>query len=587
MPVPDSERSHKRFRTARLIQYALKSKQALLMGFVLTAVAVAADLLGTYIIGRLIDGHIRVGQTNLTILVQMAGVFFLSVLIAAAMRYLSALFFHKAANRLTVDMQRDVFNHVQKLPIAFFDQLPAGKVVSRITNDAKAVRVLFQVVLVQLATALIYMLGIYIMLLILDATLFWLMAAPLPIIGWLVYDFRKKSAVYNRDYRKALSELNGNLNENIQGMDIIQATRKETETFERFSAINKDVFEHGFKMTKLFAYSVFNATTTLQYVLLALVMLYFGYGHLAGAWLVPIGNIYIFLDYMNRFYGQVSHGMTRIGELERALGAADHMFELMREPEAALRPNTGLTLQGGVRFDHITFAYLDEPVLKDVSFAAAPGQTVAFVGHTGSGKSTIMNLIFDFYEAQAGTIYFDNRPLSELGQDDIRSQMAIVLQDPFLFAGTLYTNVTLGDTRFSKEDAVQALLDVGGRPFLNRLKDGIDTPVREKGSEFSQGERQLVSFARALLRNPKILVLDEATASIDSETEQAISAGIRRLEIGRTTLIIAHRLSTIRHADMIYVLEQGQIRESGTHDELIASRGIYREMFEAQSKEAS
>lgn len=580
-------KAHRRFRTKRLLAYALKSKWSLLTGFLLTACAVGSELGGVYLIGTLLDDHIKVGNTNMNFLLAMVALFFLATTAAAAFRYFAAIVFQKGANRITADMQTDVFRHVQTLPISYFDQLPAGKVVSRITNDAKAVRTLFVVVLVQLTTALAYMLGIYIILLALDINLFWLALLPLPVIVLVVHDFRKKSAIYNKDYRQALSDLNGNLNENIQGMEVIHATQKEDEIYHEFAEINQRVYDNGYKMTKLYAYSVYNATNTLQYILLALVMLYFGYGHVAGLWLVPIGNLYVFVDYMNRFFGQVSNGMTRLGELERALGAADHMFQLLQQSSVVERPNTGIHLDGSLRFEHVTFAYASEPVLQDVSFQIEPGETVAFVGHTGSGKSTIMNLLFDFYEPQSGDIWFNGVKLRDLGQDEVRRDMAIVLQDPFLFEGTIYSNLTLGDDDFTRADAIQALIDVGGAPFLSRLAAGIDTPVKEKGNEFSQGERQLISFARAMLRNPKVLVLDEATANIDSATEVAIAEGIKRLEVGRTTLIIAHRLSTIKHADQIHVLDKGRIVESGRHDALIAQNGIYYRMYEAQSREAS
>ena len=284
-------------------------------------------------------------------------------------------------------------------------------------------------------------------------------------------------------------------------------------------------------------------------------------------------------------FNQLNNAMTRVGDLERARSAADHIFELLDLETVREGTRMAPVSTGRIAFENVTFAYDEEAVLKDINFEVAPGQTVAFVGQTGSGKSTIMNLLFAFYQPQQGRILFEGEPLAELDYKSFRRQMAIVLQDPFLFTGTILSNITLDRAHISRADAERALREVGGGQFLERLEHGLDTEVIEKGAGFSSGERQLISFARALAHNPRILVLDEATSSIDSETESAIQSAMRRLEEGRTTLIIAHRLSTIRHADQIIVLDQGRIAEQGVHDELIAMNGIYRSMYEAQSQE--
>ncbi|HZW98014.1 MAG TPA: ABC transporter ATP-binding protein, partial [Bacillota bacterium] len=491
----------------------------------------------------------------------------------------------KAANEISMQMQLDVFSHVQKLPIEFFDQLPAGQVVSRITNDTKAVKVLYQVVLSQFLMAGIYALGIYVSLFLIDPILVLIGLIPTPILFLLFRDFRGKSALFNRVVRRKLSELNGNLNENIQGMEVISSLGKERQIYHEFSVINDQAYEQGRNITKLFAYSAHNATSVLQYLMLSAVLLYFGYGHLSGAYWVQIGTLYVFIDYMITLFSQVNNAMTRVGDLERSRSAADHIFELLDEKTVSNGDEDAPVSTGKITFENVTFAYKDEDVLKDVSFEVKPNQTVAFVGHTGSGKSTILNLLFAFYRPQEGRILFEGVPLESLDCKSVRRQMAIVLQDPFLFTGTILSNINLNRDDISRADAETALREVGGDLLLDRLEDGIDTKVTEKGQGFSSGERQLISFARALAHNPRILVLDEATSSIDSETESVIQKAMRKLEQGRTTLIIAHRLSTIKHADQIIVLDHGRIAEQGVHDELITKNGIYKSMYESQSQE--
>ncbi|NLB10211.1 MAG: ABC transporter ATP-binding protein [Clostridiaceae bacterium] len=573
-------------RQSRLLKYTLQAKRTLGQGLLVSVLTVASSLLAPYMVKYLLDNGLSEGTSmHVNFIILVLAAYFGIMLLSAVMRYFSSLLMQKAANEISMQMQLDVFSHVQKLPIEFFDQLPAGQVVSRITNDTKAVKVLYQVVLSQFLMAGIYALGIYVSLFLIDPILVLIGLIPTPILFLLFRDFRGKSALFNRVVRRKLSELNGNLNENIQGMEVISSLGKERQIYHEFSVINDQAYEQGRNITKLFAYSAHNATSVLQYLMLSAVLLYFGYGHLSGAYWVQIGTLYVFIDYMITLFSQVNNAMTRVGDLERSRSAADHIFELLDEETVSNGDEDAPVSTGKITFENVTFAYKDEDVLKDVSFEVKPNQTVAFVGHTGSGKSTILNLLFAFYRTQEGRILFEGVPLESLDCKSVRRQMAIVLQDPFLFTGTILSNINLNRDDISRADAETALREVGGDLLLDRLEDGIDTKVTEKGQGFSSGERQLISFARALAHNPRILVLDEATSSIDSETESVIQKAMRKLEQGRTTLIIAHRLSTIKHADQIIVLDHGRIAEQGVHDELITKNGIYKSMYESQSQE--
>ena len=573
-------------RQSRLLKYTLQAKRTLGQGLLVSVLTVASSLLAPYMVKYLLDNGLSEGTSmHVNFIILVLAAYFGIMLLSAVMRYFSSLLMQKAANEISMQMQLDVFSHVQKLPIEFFDQLPAGQVVSRITNDTKAVKVLYQVVLSQFLMAGIYALGIYVSLFLIDPILVLIGLIPTPILFLLFRDFRGKSALFNRVVRRKLSELNGNLNENIQGMEVISSLGKERQIYHEFSVINDQAYEQGRNITKLFAYSAHNASSVLQYLMLSAVLLYFGYGHLSGAYWVQIGTLYVFIDYMITLFSQVNNAMTRVGDLERSRSAADHIFELLDEETVSNGDEDAPVSTGKITFENVTFAYKDEDVLKDVSFEVKPNQTVAFVGHTGSGKSTILNLLFAFYRPQEGRILFEGVPLESLDCKSVRRQMAIVLQDPFLFTGTILSNINLNRDDISRADAETALREVGGDLLLDRLEDGIDTKVTEKGQGFSSGERQLISFARALAHNPRILVLDEATSSIDSETESVIQKAMRKLEQGRTTLIIAHRLSTIKHADQIIVLDHGRIAEQGVHDELITKNGIYKSMYESQSQE--
>lgn len=576
----------RQFRFKKLLTYGWKAKKPLIAGFLVTFSAVATDLIGPYIIGMILDTELieGIGAREPKEYALYLSLFILSVIGAGLLRYFSSYFFNQTANLVAKDIQEEVFYHVQELPIAFFDKMPAGKIVSRVTNDTRDVKVLFQVVLAQLTTAAVYGLGVYIGLIFIDPKLALLGLVPLPLVALVFVDFKNKSATYNYKFRKYLSDLNANLNENIQGMEIIQSYRQEETIQEEFKEINHKVYEQGVNMSRLYSYSAFNAISKIQYLTLAGALLYFGFGQITGAYPVTIGLLYIFVDYMTKIFNQVTNAIQRVGELERARGAWNHICELLEEETVDAGGEKLESVTGEVSFDRVNFSYLaGEPVLKEVSFQASAGQTIAFVGHTGSGKSTIMNLLFGFYKPDSGVIQIDGHDAAGLQPNSMRKEMSIVLQDPFLFHGDILSNITLFDESISEDMAREALIDVGGERLLNNSEKDMKTPVREGGEGFSAGERQLLSFARALVKNPKILVLDEATSNIDSETEQIIQKGIETLQRGRTTFIIAHRLSTIKNADQIFLMEEGRIVESGTHECLLQINGRYKEMYLSQS----
>ncbi|HHX30224.1 MAG TPA: ABC transporter ATP-binding protein [Clostridiaceae bacterium] len=571
----------------RLTRYAVHAKGPLALGFILTVLTVGLDLVGPYIIARLLDGEIAAGTgiRDSDTFIAMILIYAATLLLSLLARYGGSVYNQTAANRISKVMQEEIFHHVQRLPVSYFDTLAAGTVVSRVTNDTKAVRVFFTTVLSRLLMAGVFALGILAGLLSLDWRLFLMASLSFPLLFFLFRDFRKNSLLFSRRYRRGISRLNASMNENIQGIEVIQAFNRERDMYDSYSRINNQVFRNGLGITRLHAYSGWNATETLNYSMFALALLYFGLGNIRGTSLVPIGHLYLFVDYMIRFFAQMNQAMQHLGNLERARGAADHIFELLDRQALPDEGEMTDSLSGDVAFENVTFAYKeDEHVLRNVSFSIPRGSTAAFVGQTGAGKSTIMNLLFAFYEPEEGRILMDGRDLKRLNKQSVRRHMAIVTQEPFLFTGTIESNITLNRPHLGPDDARSALIEVGGGAFLARLAEGVKTEVRERGNEFSAGERQLISFARALAQNPTVLILDEATSHIDSETEDIIQKGIERLSEGRTTLIIAHRLSTIRHAERIYVLDRGRIAEEGSHAELLAANGLFAHMVDMQTR---
>ncbi|SCB97911.1 ABC transporter ATP-binding protein [Bacillus mycoides] len=512
-------------------------------------------------------------------LLLLGGGYFALLVVVSLFAYGKQFFLQKAANKIIQIMREDVFSHIQTLPIRYFDHLPAGKIVSRVTNDTEAIRDLYVTVLATFVSSIIYIIGIFAALFLLDVKLAALCLLIIPIlIVWAIM-YRKYASVYNHKMRSRLSDINGTVNESIQGMPIIQAFRQEHETKKEFEELNGDYFKYQNKILNLNAATSHNLVSVLRNIAFTGVIWYFGGASLSASGLLSLGILYAFVDYLTRLFSPITNMVNQLANLEQSRVASERVFELLEEKGEVVEEERMPRLTGNVKFDNVSFSYNGkDEVLKNISFEAKQGETVALVGHTGSGKSSIMNVLFQFYEFQKGKLTIDGHDVTEMPKQATREHMGIVLQDPFLFSGTVASNVSLENEKISKDRIIKALRDVGAERFANN----IDEKITEKGSTLSTGERQLISFARALAFDPAILILDEATSSIDTETEAMIQQALEVVKKGRTTFIIAHRLSTIKSADQIIVLDRGTILEKGSHDELMKKRGRYYDMYKTQ-----
>lgn len=513
---------------------------------------------------------------------KLVGLYFIFLVIAIIMDFGKTYWLQSSANKVIQRLRIDVYAHIQRLPVHYFDNLPAGKVVSRITNDTEAVKDLFVAVLSNFFSGIITMIGVYIALFILDVKLGLISLFVVPLLVLWMFLYRKIATKYNTIIRSRLSEINAMINESIQGMSIIRVFRRQKKTYEEFEALNEDYMNHQNKMLNLNAFTTHNLVNVLRNLAFAIVLLYFGAGSIDGSSLISLGVLYAFVDVLSRLFQPVTGMVNQLANLDSSMVSAGRVFELMDETGEQVTDGSMPRYLGNVEFKDVSFAYNRDYVLKNISFEAKQGETVALVGHTGSGKSSIINLLFRFYDPQKGSITIDGQDVKDIPKQWIREHMGIVLQDPYLFTGTIASNVSLNDEKISRDTIEKALRDVGAEQLLSHLPQGFDEPVVEKGSTLSAGQRQLISFARALAYDPAILILDEATANIDTETEAIIQSALEVLKKGRTTFIIAHRLSTIRNSDQILVLHQGQIVERGNHDELMALRGRYYQMYQLQ-----
>ena len=571
----------------RLWQYALLYKKPMIWGLVLLAISVGADLSGPLIIKYILDNYVaNMPESGLEVkpLYLMLGAYLGTVVIFAIFRYTQFYMLQIGSNRIVQKMRKDVYGQLQRLSINYFDRLPAGKVVSRITNDTEAIRELFVTVVSQFAASFMTLIGIFIIMFSLNTWMgfFALIVVPILIVWSIVY--RKYASKYNHAIRSRLSDLNGMLNESMNGMTIIQAYGQEKNMKNEFNQINDEHFRYNNKLLFLDSATSHNLVGVVRSIILIAFVWYFGSLEVTGTSIASVGILYAFVEYITRLMNPIMQIVDQFSRLERANVAATRVFELLDYSGEDVSDEKIARYKGHVQFEHVWFAYKNEEyVLKDISIDAKAGETVALVGHTGSGKSSIINLLFRYYDASKGTIKIDGENIENHARQTVRQHMGIVLQDPYLFTGTIASNISLNDAHITRKQIEDALVAVGGERVLKNLPKGLDEPVIERGSTLSAGQRQLVSFARALAFDPAILILDEATSNIDSETEEIIQHAMDVLKKGRTTFIIAHRLSTIKNADQILVLDAGEIVERGKHDELLALGGRYSQMYELQS----
>lgn len=572
----------------RLLSYMTYKKSYFIIGFLLLITAVTTDLSTPLVAQRVIDEVItpaaELGELNRPLLIQLLLTFAGLMIVTAIFRFISSLVLTKAANGIIKIIRDQAYEHLQKLPIRYFDDLPAGKVVARITNDTEVLRQQFYVTTISnILLNAVYLIGTYIAIARLHRGLGLTLLILIPLMTLWYRFYSKHASSLSRSERELNSEMNAKINESIQGMTIIQSFQQEDKIRGEFQDVNDKWFDVQRKYVLLDSAAQFPLGALLKHFALLCLTFYFSTQYLNGILGVSVGTLYVLVDYITRIFMPIQNIIMQMSFVQQAIASGERVFELMDREAEIEEENELIVSKGEVSFDHVHFGYnADKNVLKDIHFTAKPGQTVALVGHTGSGKSSIMNLLFRFYDAAEGQISIDGQNIQGHSRQSVRGEMGIVLQDPFLFSGTLLSNITLDDPEISRERAHAALIEVGGASLLKQLKNGLDEKVVEKGSTLSSGQRQLISFARALAFDPKILILDEATSSIDTETEQIIQKAMDVLKEGRTTFIIAHRLSTIQHADQILVLADGEIVEHGNHPSLLKEDGLYAEMYKMQ-----
>lgn len=567
----------------QFLPYMKKAKRSYIIGFVFSLLNVGLGVAGVYVLSKVFDGITGdlTRQIILKSLVVIAG-YGLILLCSGISNYIRNIYLVKGANEVYVRIQMQVYDHIQSLPIKYFDNMPAGSVVSRITSDVNQIRTFFVSTFVQILIIVLKIIFSYIVLFYVDVRFGLFMLALFPVMFIVLKIYNKLSIDSIKGYRRKFSQSNGIINENYQNLEIIKAFNKEKESIEDWNKHNEERYKYWKKLNLVDSLLLHNITGVFRIVIFIGIVYYYSYSHFNNVYGITLGMVYLFINYTTDIIYRIADFTMGISNYIRAQGAAINIQEILKLEVEEDNHNdiTEDDFRGNIKFEDVYFSYKDDfYVLRDLNLEIKENQTVAFVGHTGSGKSTIMNLIVKFYSATKGNVLINGRNINDYSKEYLREKTAIVLQDSFLFEGTLLENIT---TSNDEKIAREALSRVGGDFILENRS--LDSKVEVGGNNFSTGEKQLICLARALAKDPKILILDESTANIDSETEQNVSRAIEELKQGRTTLIIAHRLSTIKNADMIYVLRKGKVIESGTHEQLLSLNGSYKKMYETQVK---
>ena len=567
----------------QFLPYMKQAKRSYLLGFIFSLLNVGLGVAGVYVLSKVFDGISGdlTQQIILKSLIVVVG-YGLILLCSGISNYIRNIYLVKGANEVYVRIQMQVYDHIQSLPIKYFDNMPAGSVVSRITSDVNQIRTFFVSTFVQILIIVLKIIFSYIVLFYVDVRFGLFMLTLFPVMFIVLKIYNKLSIDSIKGYRRKFSQSNGIINENYQNLEIIKAFNKEKESIEDWNKHNEERYKYWKRLNLVDSLLLHNITGVFRIVIFIGIVYYYSYSHFNNVYGITLGMVYLFINYTTDIIYRIADFTMGISNYIRAQGAAINIQEILKLEVEEDNHNdiTDDNFRGNIKFENVSFAYKDDfYVLRDLNLEIKENQTVAFVGHTGSGKSTIMNLIVKFYSATKGNVLINGRNINDYSKEYLREKTAIVLQDSFLFEGTLLENIT---TSNDEKIAREALSRVGGDFILENRS--LDSKVEVGGSNFSTGEKQLICLARALAKDPKILILDESTANIDSETEQNVSRAIEELKQGRTTLIIAHRLSTIKNADMIYVLRKGKVIENGTHEQLLSLNGSYKKMYETQVK---
>ena len=600
MSVRPDTASQKGGSVARMLRYALPYTGWFLLALAIIFGTVAIELYQPLMLGKATDEFVNkyedADNTGLTLeerkeqrkedllgVVKLGVLYGLSVVISLGLTYAQAAILATIGQKIIYNMRTDVFTHLSKLHVGFFNDNPIGRLVTRVTNDCETVNEMFTSVIVNVLKSICLLAGIMIYMLTMHAKLSLMIFTVLPVVTVATFAFRIYTKKIYRSIRAKVSELNGFVAEHISGMKTVQIFTAEDDTMKAFAEETEKLRKINIK--QLTAFALYTPVTYVLNTTAMAILLLYG-GRLAMDGVITIGTLVIFQRYISKFFEPIQNLAEEFNVIQSAAASAERIFWLLdTKPEIQDKPDAKEmpSFRGEIEFRNVWFAYRDEEwVLRDVSFKVAPGQRVAFVGATGAGKTTIQNLICRYYDVQKGQVLVDGVDVRDIKVADLRRNIGQMLQDVFLFAGDVKSNIRLSEERITDAEVIEAAKYVNADGFIQKLEGGYDHQVIERGAAFSAGQRQLLSFARTLAFQPSVLILDEATANIDTETEALIQDALNKLMEGRTTIIVAHRLSTIQNCDKIIVMHKGQIRETGNHQELLAQGGIYYKLYKLQ-----
>jgi len=568
----------------RLLGYVKPYKYYVIFAILLNIVVAGLGPVRPVLTKIAIDDYIANSDYNGLMLIGL--LLFGSLLFQAFIQYFLTYYTQYLGQKTLYDLRMQIFKHIQKLALKFFDKTPIGRIVTRATNDVEALGELFSSGIVMVFSDVFIILWILVFMFTMDVPLSLVTLSVLPVLIYATFLFRKKVRERYRDVRLHLARLNSYMQEHVTGMSVVQIFNKEKEEFKKFSLINDDYRTANVK--SIFYYAIFYPTVELLSSIAVGLIIWYGGGETVQA-ATTVGTLFAFLQFTEMFFRPIRDLSEKYNIMQTAMASSERIFKLLDNQTFINNAENPVKLdnpKGSIEFKNVWFAYNgDDYVLKDINFNINPGETVAIVGHTGAGKTSTINILTRFYDIQKGNIFLDGVDISTIDKHELRKHISLVLQDVFLFSGTIESNINLNNPDISFETVKKAAETVGADKFIMELPDQYKEPVKERGATLSVGQKQLISFARALAYDPKILILDEATSSIDTESEILIKQAIEKLLVGRTAIVIAHRLSTIQNADKIIVLHKGEIRETGNHQQLLAKKGIYYKLYQLQYKD--